>query len=136
MASKDFGQNGKNKPHAKQDSVGSDDNSPFRGYINVNLTDLEKQAYPEWAKPETVFEVFAAAVASGVNVSVKREVKSQGFLASGTQRDIHSVNAGLCVTARAKDPVTAFGRLMFILGVLNRSENWEDTAPLASPDRW
>lgn len=127
---------GKSKPAGKPGKVGTVDDAAFRGYINVDLTADEKARYPSWAVPETVFAVFEAAVACGVNVSVKRERKVDGFLASATQRDPGSVNAGLCVTARAKEAVSSFGRLMFILDILTRSESWEDTAPMANPDRW
>jgi len=136
VASKAFGENGKNKSNGKLGTVGAADDAAFRGYVNLNLNDAEKEGYAQWANPDNVFTVFASNVALGVNVSVKRERKSDGFLASATQRDPQSVNAGLCATARAKDAVTAFGRLMYVLDILSRSENWTDTAPLANPDRW
>lgn len=136
MAHKDFGTNGKNKPAGKSREMGKAEDAAFRGYINITLSSAEKEAYPAWATPETVFAVFSEAVAIGVNVSVKPDPKQVGFLASATQRDAGSVNAGLCVTARAGDAVTAFGRLMYILGILARSPSWEDTAPMANPDRW
>lgn len=136
MATKTFGEEGKSKSVAKRSEVGNGDNAPFRGYINLSLSDAEKDAYDEWATPAVVFGVFDRAVASGVNVATKPDPKGQGILASATQRREASVNAGLCVTARARDPVTAFGRLMYMLSVLERSESWEDTQPLANPDRW
>lgn len=136
MASKDFGDNGKGKPAGKRGEVVKAGDAAFRGYINLTLTAAEKEAYRAWAIPETVFAFFSAQVEDGVNVSIKRDPKQAGFLASATQRDASSPNAGLCVTARAGDAVTAFGRLMYVLALLSRSPSWEDTAPVADPDRW
>lgn len=136
MASKTFGEEGKSKSAAKRSEMGKGDNAPFRGYINLSLADAEKTAYNKWATPDVVFAVFDRAVAEGVNVAIKPDPKGQGFLASATQRRESSVNAGLCVTARASDPVTAFGRLMYMVSILERSESWEDTQPVANPDRW
>ena len=136
MATKDFGEKGRGKSAAKLSEVAAGADAEFRGYINLNLTAGEREAYKGWADPVTVFAVFAEAVADGVNVAVKPDPRAQGFLASATQRRRSSPNAGLCVTARAGDPVTALGRLMYCLGILARQERWEDTQPVADPDRW
>lgn len=136
VATKDFGTNGKGVTAAKRSAVGKGMDAAFRGYINLNISADEKAKYKKWADPQTVFSVFSAQVADGVNVAIKPDPKADGFLASATQRRETSVNAGLCVTARASDPVEAFGRLMYVLGILSRTESWEATQPIADPDRW
>lgn len=136
MATKDFGDNGKGKSSAKLAEVGTRGDAAFRGYINLDLNKDEKAAYVKWASPDNVFAMFSIALEDGVQVATKPDPKQNGFLASATQRRTTSVNAGLCVTARASDPVTAFGRLMYLLSILARSESWEDTQPMANPDRW
>jgi len=136
VAPKDFGEKDSRKSAAKRNSMEQGNDAPFRGYINVNLTSIEKAAYQTWASPDVVFGTFERACVCGVNVAVKPDPKGTGFLASATQRRQSSVNAGLCVTARASDATTAFGRLMYILSILERSESWEDTQPVADPDRW
>jgi hypothetical protein len=83
-----------------------------------------------------MWDVFIRAVEDGVTVTVRWDAKSQGFMASGTQRSELSPNAGLCVTARAGDSVLSWERLMYLLMVLGRGERWEDTQPMADPDRW
>jgi hypothetical protein len=120
----------------KRAAVGGVDNAEFRGYINVDLTPEQKTVYSAWAASGSYLDALQGITEVGVNVSLKRERKSGGFLASGTQRDPESVNAGLCVTARARDAETALGRLLFILSYLSRSDRWEDTQPLSDPDRW
>ncbi len=127
---------GANKPARKQDTVGGLDNAEFRGYINLDLTEDQKGMYPTWAASGALWEALEAFTESGVNLSLKRERKTGGFMGSATQRAPDSPNAGLCVTARGKDASTALGRLLFCLTILSKKERWEDTQPLANPDRW
>lgn len=136
MANKNFGENGKSKSAGKSDGVAGKYDAPFRGYINLNLSKEEKEGYGDWATGTTLWDVLDAQVADGVNVAVKIDPKGEGFLASATQRRFGSPNAGLVVTARARDAATAFGRLVYCLAILSRSEAWEDTQPMADPDRW
>src|SRR3954462_12338537 len=137
MAKGSYGsQNGVDKPTRKQDKVGSLDGADFRGYINLNLSDEQKEAYVLWAASGSFWEALEYNTGAGVNLSLKRDAKGGGFLASATQRDSNSPNAGLCVTARGKDATTAWGRVLYCLTILNRKARWEDTQPLANPDRW
>jgi hypothetical protein len=136
MATKDFGDNGKRRSNAGASTATDGFDAPFRGYINLELTADEKDAFPAWVADGGLDPVVSAVVADGVNLSLKVDPKGTGFLASATQRRVSSVNAGLVVTARGKEPLVAWGRLIFTLAVLSRSERWEDTQPVANPDRW
>jgi hypothetical protein len=129
-------QNGKDKPARKPGSVGGDYSAEFRGYINLNLDEAQKAAYADWAASASLWEALEFQVGDGVNIAVKIDPKSEGFLASATQRRASSPNAGLVVTARGRDVVTAWGRVLYCLTVLSRHERWEETQPLANPDRW
>jgi hypothetical protein len=137
MAKGSYGsQNGVDKPPRKQGGVGKGYDAPFRGYINLNLSDEQKAAYDKWAASSSLWEALEFNVAAGVNISLKLDPKSEGFLASATQRAEASPNAGLVVTARGRDAATAWGRVLYCLTVLNRKERWEETQPVADPDRW
>ncbi len=136
MATRKGDTDGQNKPARSKGSVGGVDDAQFRGYINLDLSVEQKAMYPAWAASGSYSQALAGFVEDGVNLSVKRERKTGGFVASGTQRDPNSPNAGLCVTARAKDPETALGRLLFSLTILSREERWENTQPMSDPDRW
>jgi hypothetical protein len=136
MAQRRGDTDGTNKPARKSDHVGGVDSANFRGYVNLTLTEDQKEHYPVWAASEAYWNALEGFAEIGVNLSLKRERKSGGFLASGTQRDPDSPNAGLCVTARGKDASTAFGRLLFCLTVLSAKERWEDVQPMSDPDRW
>lgn len=124
------------KSARKSDPVGGLDNAEFRGYINLELSDAQKQTYTAWATSASFWEALEGFTHDGVNISLKRERKTGGFIASATQRDPNSPNAGLCVTARGKDAATAWGRVLFCLTVLSKKGRWEDTQPLSNPDRW
>jgi hypothetical protein len=128
--------NYKEKPARKPSAVGTGDDAQFRGYVNLSLSDEQKASYEAWAASASIWEALEANVADGVNLSLKRDPKSEGFLASATQRRSASPNAGLVVTARGRDAATAWGRVLFCLAILGRKERWEDTQPVANPDRW
>lgn len=127
--------NGVDKSPRKQSGVGKDD-APFRGYINLTLLPAEKEAFPEFAASDAVWSVLERHVADGENISIKRVKGEEGFLASATQRRADSVNAGLVVTARGREAAVAFLRLVYTLVLLERAESWEETQPMADPDRW
>jgi len=110
--------------------------APFLGYINVTLTAEQRALFGDWSQSASAWETFAAAITDGINISVKLDPKRDCYLASGTQRRRSSPNAGLVVTARGSEAYTALFRLLFVLAYLSRSERWEDTQPVADPDRW
>lgn len=131
-----MGQNGKGTKGKKARGVGAGFDAQFRGYINVPLSDEQKQAFVRWAETDSFWMVYEGAVSDGVNIAVKVDPKSEGYVASATQRREGSPNAGLCVTARAGEPVKALLRLLYVLALLGHQERWEDTQPMADPDRW
>lgn len=108
----------------------------WRGYINVDLTDAEKTEFVEWAMTDRPWQVLDNAVQAGVVITLKQNVRGGGCLASATQRRASSVNAGLCVTARASWSATALMRVVFLLERLGVASDWAAAHPLADPDRW
>ena len=127
---------GSNKPTRKPGAVGGGMDAAFRGYINLQLSADQKAAYDEWSGSASLWEALEGFCADGVNLSLKLDPRNEGYLASATQRRAASPNAGLVVTARARDAGTALGRLLFTLTVLSHAERWEDMQPIADPDRW
>lgn len=108
----------------------------WRGYVNVALTVEQKADFLEWSRTPEGWEVLRAAIDDGCVVGVKGNPSGGGFLASVTQRSPASVNAGLCVTARAAAPDVALFRVLYIVLFLGVTTSWEDVAPVADPDRW
>lgn len=138
MASKkQYGsQNGVGRPAPVTEGRGEGYNASFRGYLNYTATELEKANFDVWAGSQSLWDTLAFEVLDGVNLALKYDPKNRCCLASATQRREGSVNAGLCVTARASEPWKAFARLLFLLAILSKGERWEDTVPLAQSDRW
>lgn len=121
----------------KPRGVGGRDGAEFRGYINLDLSEAEKESFGRWVVTEAAGEMFDAALTDGVNVSVKRDPKTPGgFLASATMRREDSPNAGLVATARSREPQMALWRVIYILSLLYATGHWEDRQPVASGDRW
>lgn len=129
-------QNGKSRAARKSASVGDGYDADFRGYINLSLSDADKAHFDDWWAGSEPWETLEAVTADGVNLAIKKDPRSEGFLASATQRRRGSPNAGLCVTARGRTAAIAWGRLLFSLWVLSAKESWEATQPMADPDRW
>jgi len=127
---------GKQRIKGKGAAPGETYDAAFRGYVNLTLSEQQKDAYEAWSNSASFWDALEVHVADGVNVSVKIDPKSGGFIASATQRRVGSPNAGLVVTARGKEAVVAFGRVVFCLTVLSKNQRWEDTQPVADPDRW
>lgn len=128
--------NGKDRPAKSTGSLGKGYDAPFRGYINLNLTDEQKAAWAVWSESASFWVQLAAFVADGINLAVKIDPKGTGALASATQRSQASENAGLVVTARGSDAAVALSRVVYCLVVLGHKKRWEDTQPVADPDRW
>lgn len=127
---------GKAKPAGKSGGLGEGYDAQFIGYINLTLSQEQKDMFDAWVASAASSEQFEAFVADGVNVSVKFEPRSGGFLASATQRRVGSPNAGLCVTARGRNASVALWRCVYSVTILSRAERWTDVQPLADPDRW
>jgi len=108
----------------------------WRGYVNVALTAGQKAEFLDWSRTPEGWEVLRAVVEDGCVVGVKGNPSGGGFLASVTQRNPDSVNAGLCVTARAAAPDVALFRVLYTVLFLGATTSWEDVAPVADPDRW
>lgn len=111
-------------------------NAEFVGYINPELTEDEKETYDAWAASEGFWEALEAFPDDGINLSLKKEPKTGGFLASGTQRRPDSPNAGFVVTARGGAASTALGRLLFTLKILSHYEKWSERQKRPAADRW
>lgn len=121
---------------AARRSGGGAGQAEWRGYINVQLSDDDKAQFDEWMRGDDPWETLTEAALAGVVCSVKRDGEKRTFLASLTQRNAGSVNAGLCVTARGKSAGVALFRCVFLVARLGVSARWEDGAALADDDRW
>jgi hypothetical protein len=134
-----MGVNGDVRGKSKQSTSKTDEpafNAPFRGFINVQLTEEQKAGLDAWLQTDAPWRVLETMASSGVGIAVKLDPKSAGFMASATQRNEQSTNAGLVVTTRGKSAYVSLMRLLFTLAYLSTAGRWEDVQPMADPDRW
>ena len=128
-------QEARDKAHSASNGTGKGD-AAWRGYINVQLDSSQKAQFDDWMKTDEPWDMLAAVVSSGCQVSVKLNPGSGGFLASITQRNAASVNNGLCITARAGEAGKAIFRALFLVNVLGVEADWGAAQAPADPDRW
>lgn len=124
------------KSPRKQGTVGTGYDAAFRGYINLALTPDQKAAFEVWNSDNNFWAALERHTGDGINFSLKYTPKDACFLASATQRREASPNAGLVVTARARDAGMALARCVYCVCVVAQTDRWEETQPLADPDRW
>jgi len=127
---------GKDRPRKSATKQQKGYAAPFRGFLNYTPTEPEKANFDAWCESASLWERLEYEVTDGVNLSLKIDPKGDGFLASATQRREDSPNAGLVVTARAREPWKALARVLFTLACLSRGKSWEEVQPMADPDRW
>lgn len=124
------------KPAGKSNPVGDMYEAPFRGYVNVNLSEADRRDFDVWEQTTAVWDVLEAAAADGIRVSVKWSPKEKCFVGSATQLRSGSPNAGLVVTARGRTAGKAFSRALYCVFFLGTEKPWEVKVPIADPDRW
>ena len=113
---------------------GQEPGNGFRGFINVDLSDDQKAAFPAWFDDLDFPGTLSWYCGDGCILSIKQDGKGHGYMASCTQKRPDSVNAGLAVTARASEALLALERLVYMLAILG--DDWEASQPIANGDRW
>lgn len=124
---------GEKAPPPKRSSSGE---AAWRGYVNVEVSANLKAQFDDWAMRDDPWLTLSELVATGCVVSVKRDKSGSGYVGSVTQRDAGSVNAGLCVTARAAEAGKALFRVLFCISIMGPDPSWEAFGSIADPDRW
>lgn len=108
----------------------------WRGFINVNLNADQKAQFDIWATTSEPLDILEEVVSAGCHIAVKINHDGGGFMASVTQRNPASVNAGLAVSARSGEAWKALYRVLFLIAVLGVDADWGKGQPPSDPDRW
>lgn len=108
----------------------------WRGFINVDLDASQKAQFEDWMRTDDPWDTIDKAVSSGCHISLKINHDGGGFVASVTQRNPGHVNAGLAVTARAKEAGKAMFRAVYLVAVLGVDADWGAGQTPADSDRW
>ena len=122
---------GEKRPSLKKDGL-----AEWRGFINIELSQGLKEQFDDWAHTDDPWLTLEGATVSGCTLSVKPDSSGTGFLASCTQRNPQSVNAGYCLTARAGTAGKAWLRVLFILSCMGPDGEWAKEGTVSDPDRW
>jgi hypothetical protein len=119
------------RPSVKKQGV-----AEWRGFINIELSQGLKEQFDDWTHTDDPWHTLEAATSGGCTISIKQDSGGSGYLASCTQRNPTSVNAGYCLTARASTAGKAWLRVLFILSCMNIDGEWAKEGTVSDPDRW
>lgn len=105
------------------------ENSSFKGFVNVSLSQQDKEAYVSWDVQDTdVWDGIAQYAEGGYKFSVSRNKQNDHFTASVTGTEDAGKNAGYSVTAFAPTPYEAVRVVLFKVSVV-LPPVWADYKP-------
>jgi hypothetical protein len=107
----------------------------FKGYVNFEWSDSQKEAFGVWALEFNFWDEFNAQTAKGRRITTGYDPYHQCQVASCFERDIDSPNAGYICTARGLDGSTAISRLLYLISELMPDE-WVKPTQRAKSDQW
>lgn len=131
----DEANHGKARAARKRLPLGPDVEAPFRGFVNVNLTDAQKADFETWQSVVDVGAHLDHWCATGLVLSLKRDRNGGGFQGAATDRNPASVNAGLCVTMRGRSVYVALLRVLYVLDSV-LGQDWEAYLASQGEDKW
>lgn len=81
----------------------------FKGFLNLELTEEDKQTFGYWAKPEVddVRHALNTLISADYKVSVGWSTFEDAYLVAATCKNVESKYYGYCVTCPHEDPVLA-----------------------------
>lgn len=88
----------------------------WRGYVNFRPTEEHKANFAAWSAEVDFADILRDSAAKGEKLSSYWDERNASFVASIFVRDEDSVNAGLILTARGIDPITAIYRVFYFVG--------------------
>jgi hypothetical protein len=107
----------------------------FRGYVNFDWNDAQKERFAVWALEFDFWSQLDAQTNKGRRIAVGFDAYHQCQVASCFERDVTSPNAGYICTARGVDASTAISRLLFLISEL-MPEEWIKPQQRSKSDQW
>jgi len=117
------------------DTVGDRFNAPYKGFINFNPSQAQKEDFSEWADSTDFWETLYTHLRLGRKFNCALDKDGKTFCASLMERDKLSPNAGLIATARGLRPDVAAWRLFYYVGELF-PQDWNALFSIDQEDRW
>lgn len=99
---------------------------PFKGFINVSLTEEDKDGFGiERERTDLVRALMQRVCSEGYNLSIKYDPKEDTFRCSLFCVDTNSSAVGYTLVMRSRDALTAMERVLFV-HVYVLQEDWSD----------
>jgi len=94
-------------------------------FVSPNLTEAQKAAFNDWASRVDFADVLFKVLDSGYKISAKWDDYSAAYMALLQPTSEQSPNDGYILTARARDPLTAMYRAIYVHAVVLEAD-WTD----------
>jgi len=109
----------------------------WTGFVSCELTDIHKDDLRQNPFPQTAIdEWITIALESGCKLTQSHDKNNQSFIASLTDRDPESPNAGLSLVARGSAPHKALQALMYKDRVIIGDRPWSEFAHETTRDEF
>lgn len=110
--------------------------APFVGYLNVDLTDKEKEGFIDFVEGDNFGEWLEYFCVLGWRVSVKYRQSEATHLASAMCTAVDHKLAGYVITARSAASLKAFHRVVYILWLLHQTNRQIPLPGASEEDAW
>lgn len=93
-----------------------DERAPFVGYVNVTLTEEDRNDFEVWAMDgDLLAETYVEALADGYQFTTKFDSGAGAYACSISTWDRNSSDAGIIYTGRSSSPGVAQSKCLFVL---------------------
>lgn len=119
----------KSKPSTKH--------AEWQGFVSCELTDIHKDDLRQNPFPQTAIDEWLQIILeSGCKLTLSHDKNNQSFIASMTDRDPESPNAGLSLVARGSSHNKALQALMYKDRVIIGDRPWSEFAHEATREEF
>ena len=125
----------RDKTEGETDELANRLKADFKGYVNFEWTDDQKEAFSIWALEFNFWDELNAQTGKGRRITTGYDAYHNCQVASCFERDINSPNAGYICTARGLDAATAVSRLLYLISELMPDE-WIKPKSKPKQDLW
>lgn len=117
MAGKNATSKGKTTKSAR------DERANFVGYVNVPLTEADRDDYQVWSSDRDLLDTaYVEALADGYQFTTKFDAGNDIYMVSVSTWDRNKTDAGIIYTGRSDNPASALAKCLFVLA---RKLNWD-----------
>jgi hypothetical protein len=114
MGTKMAGKNGRTTNKATKSP--RDERAPFVGYVNITLTEKDKEDFTAWRNdPQLWDEAYLETLASGYQLTLKYDPANDAYSCSISCWDASHEDAGIIYTGRSDLPFGAVEKCIYVL---------------------